>query len=42
MSLDGEEGWIWAFTTPEETLYVVAKSRGSAVLEEVLQSCGRG
>lgn len=36
MSLDGEQGWIWAFTTPEETLYVVAESRGSAVLEEVL------
>lgn len=36
MSLDGEQGWIWAFTTPEETLYVVAECRGSTVLEEVL------
>jgi transposase len=36
MSLDGDQGWIWAFTTPEETLYVVAESRGSTVLEEVL------
>lgn len=36
ISLDGEQGWIWAFTTPEETLYVVSESRGSEVIEEVL------
>ena len=28
--------WLWVFTTPEETLYRVEESRGSAVVEEVL------
>lgn len=36
MSIDGEQGWIWTFKTPEETLYVIRESRGSAVPEEVL------
>lgn len=36
MGIDGEQGWLWAFTTEEETYYVVAESRSSEVLEAVL------
>lgn len=33
----GEPGWwLWAFTTPETTLYAVEPSRGSQVVEETL------
>jgi hypothetical protein len=33
----GEPGWwLWAFTTPETTLYQVVSSRGSQVVEETL------
>lgn len=33
----GQAGWwLWDFTTPDATLYVVAKSRGSGVVDEVL------
>jgi hypothetical protein len=28
--------WLWVFTTPKETLYVVDKSRGSGVVHDVL------
>ena len=33
---DGEQAWIWTFTTEEHTLYAVRKSRGSDVPAEVL------
>ena len=33
----GEPGWwLWVFTTPEETVYRVDRSRGSKVVDEVL------
>jgi transposase len=34
--VQGEKHWIWTFTTPFETFYVVRKSRGMKVLVEVL------
>jgi transposase len=33
---DGEQAWIWTFTTEEHTLYAVRESRGSDVPAEVL------
>jgi transposase len=33
---DGEQAWIWTFTTKEHTLYAVRESRGSDVPAEVL------
>ena len=33
---DGEQAWIWTFTTEEHTLYAVRESRGSDVPTEVL------
>jgi transposase len=34
--VQGEAYWIWTFTTPSETFFVIRKSRGMKVLEEVL------
>jgi transposase len=34
--VQGETHWIWAFTTPSETFFVIRKSRGMKVLMEVL------
>jgi transposase len=34
--VQGEMHWIWAFTTPSETFFVIRKSRGMRVLLEVL------
>jgi len=34
--VQGEKHWIWTFTTPSETFYVIRKSRGMRVLMEVL------
>src|SRR5699024_11572138 len=33
---DGEQAWIWTFTTENHTLYAVRESRGSDVPAEVL------
>ena len=33
---DGEQAWIWTFTTEEHTLYAVRESRGSDIPAEVL------
>lgn len=34
--VQGEKYWIWTFTTPSETFFVIRKSRGTNVLAEVL------
>lgn len=34
--VDGDDYWLWGFTTGQTTLYALRKSRGSAVLEEIL------
>ena len=34
--VQGEKHWIWTFTTPSETFFVIRKSRGMKVLIEVL------
>ena len=34
--VQGENHWIWTFTTPSETFFVIRKSRGTNVLIEVL------
>lgn len=34
--VQGEKYWIWTFTTPSETFFVIRKSRGTKVLLEVL------
>jgi len=39
LRVDGEKHWIWAFTTENETLIAIRRSRGKRVLEEIL---GRG
>ncbi len=36
MKVNGEQHWIWAFTTGCETLVALRKSRGKKVLKEVL------
>jgi len=33
--VQGEKHWIWTFTTPFETFFVIRKSRGTNVLIEV-------
>jgi len=39
---DGEQAWMWTFTTDEHTLYAVRESRGSDVPAEVLGEGLRG
>lgn len=34
--VDGKKHWLWVFTTKTHTLFVISKSRGKKVLEEVL------
>jgi transposase-like protein len=34
--VQGKKHWIWTFTTPSETFFVIRKSRGTKVLIEVL------
>ena len=34
--VDGDNYWLWGFTTGSETLYALRESRGSVVLEEIL------
>jgi transposase len=36
VNVQGELHWIWTFTTPSETFFVIRKSRGMKVLLEVL------
>ena len=36
LKVDGRQHWIWAFTTSNETLIAIKKSRGKKVLKEVL------
>jgi transposase len=36
IKVQGEKHWIWTFTTPSETFFVIRKSRGTKVLLEVL------
>ncbi|KXB04606.1 hypothetical protein AKJ49_01900 [candidate division MSBL1 archaeon SCGC-AAA382A03] len=36
MKVNGEQHWIWAFTTGKEALVALRKSRGKKVLKEVL------
>ena len=33
---DGKNGWLWAVTTPTQTLYAIDKSRGGAVIRQLL------
>ena len=40
--VQGEKHWIWTFTTPFETFFVIRKSRGTKVLIEVLTRRFRG
>jgi transposase len=34
--VDGQQEWLWVFTTPTETLIAIRRSRGKNVLREVL------
>jgi transposase len=34
--VNGENKWLWAFTTKEQTLYTLRETRGSEVLEKIL------
>lgn len=34
--VDGKKHWLWVFTTKNQTLFVISKSRGKNVLEQVL------
>ena len=34
--VDGKKYWLWVFTTESDTLFVIRKSRGKKVLDEVL------
>lgn len=36
LRVDGIRHWVWCFTTDQDTLYVVRRSRGKRVLREVL------
>jgi len=36
IKVDGKKYWIWTFVTKTDTFYVIRKSRGKKVLEEVL------
>jgi transposase len=40
--VQGEKHWIWTFTTPSETFFVIRESRGTKVLIEVLTRRFRG
>ena len=40
--VQGEKHWIWTFTTPTESFFVIRKSRGMKVLEEILTRRFRG
>lgn len=40
--VQGEQHWIWTFTTPTEIFYAIRKSRGISVLEEVLTNDFKG
>jgi transposase len=42
IKVQGELQWIWTFTTPSETFFVIRKSRGMKVLLEVLTRRFRG
>jgi hypothetical protein len=33
---DGKNGWLWALATPRQTLYHINKSRGGAVIKQLL------
>lgn len=34
--VDGKKNWLWVFVAPPRTLFVISKSRGKQVLEQVL------
>ena len=34
--VDGKKHWLWVFTTKTQALFVISKSRGKNVLEQVL------
>jgi transposase len=36
IKVDGKNHWLWTFVTQTDTLYVIRKSRGKKVLEEIL------
>jgi transposase len=36
IKVDGKKYWIWTFVTKTDTFYVIRKSRGKKVLEEIL------
>jgi len=36
--VDGKTYWIWTFVTKTDTFYVIRKSRGKKVLEEVFRN----
>jgi transposase len=36
MKVDGDQNWIWTYTTRAETLYAIRDSKGKRILEEVL------
>ena len=40
--VQGKNHWIWTFTTPSETFFVIRKSRGMKVLMEVLTRSFKG
>jgi transposase len=40
--VDGKNYWGWVFTTEKETFFVIRKSRGTKVLEEILTRRFRG
>jgi transposase len=40
--VDGVRHWVWVFTTPCETLFVIRRSRGKKVLREILGGGFRG
>ncbi|HIE14129.1 TPA: hypothetical protein EYP70_02540 [Candidatus Bathyarchaeota archaeon] len=42
MKVDGRKHWIWTFTTEDETLIAVRRSRGKMVLKEILGRKFRG
>ncbi len=42
LKVDGINYWIWVFITDKETFFVVRKSRGTKVLEEILTRRFRG
>jgi transposase len=40
--VQGERDWIWTFSTPSESFFLIRKSRGMKVLTEVLTRRFRG